>query len=43
MVVILKSSKVWQNSEYKTSLAAKQLRAVNPTQLQMYTVQVRPD
>ena len=31
---------VWQNSELKTSLAASQLRAVAPNQLQMYTVQV---
>ena len=31
---------VWQNSELKTSLAAKQLRAVAPGQLQLYTVQI---
>ena len=31
---------VWQNSEMKTGLAAKQLRAVNPSQLQLYTVQI---
>lgn len=31
---------VWENSEYKTSLAAKQLRAVAPDQLQLYTVQI---
>jgi hypothetical protein len=29
----------WSNSEYKTSLAAKQLRAAAPGQLQLYTVQ----
>jgi hypothetical protein len=34
---------VWQNSEAKIGLAATQLRAVNPSQLQLYTVQiVRP-
>eukprot|EP01045_Picozoa_sp_COSAG04_P029224 COSAG04_NODE_4749_length_1912_cov_1.569774_2_plen_79_part_00 len=31
---------VWRNSEMKTGLAAKQLRAVNPSQLQLYTVQI---
>ena len=30
----------WSNSEYKTSLAAAQLRAVAPNQLQLYTVQI---
>eukprot|EP00040_Diaphanoeca_grandis_P001535 m.276018 g.276018 ORF g.276018 m.276018 type:complete len:417 (-) comp122007_c0_seq1:25-1275(-) len=31
---------IWQNSELKTSMAATQLRAVNPDQLQLYTVQI---
>eukprot|EP00947_MAST-08B_sp_MAST-8B-sp1_P003433 g3433.t1 len=31
---------VWQNSELKVNLAAKQLRAVAPEQLQLYTVQI---
>ncbi len=31
---------VWQNSEAKIGLAAAQLRAVNPSQLQLYTVQI---
>ena len=31
---------VWQNSEAKIGLAATQLRAVNPSQLQLYTVQI---
>jgi hypothetical protein len=31
---------VWQNSELKTGLAAKQLRQANPDQLQLYTVQI---
>lgn len=31
---------VWQNSEMKTGLAAKQLRKINPSQLQLYTVQI---
>lgn len=30
----------WQNSEYKTWLAAQQLRAMAPEQLQLYTVQI---
>jgi len=30
----------WQNSEAKIGLAATQLRALNPTQLQLYTVQI---
>eukprot|EP01052_Picozoa_sp_SAG31_P033651 SAG31_NODE_3830_length_3842_cov_2.970345_4_plen_162_part_00 len=31
---------VWLNSEAKVGLAAAQLRAVNPSQLQLYTVQI---
>eukprot|EP01052_Picozoa_sp_SAG31_P045679 SAG31_NODE_8439_length_1452_cov_1.906874_1_plen_330_part_01 len=31
---------IWQNSELKAGIAAKQLRAKNPHQLQFYTVQI---
>ena len=30
----------WNNSEMKIGLAATQLRALNPSQLQLYTVQI---